>query len=356
MSVCSVIEGGDKVLKILDYKMNAIMAKSRALYGKRLTKEDYGKLVECKTLSEFVTYLKTHTSYGEILREISSYEPEIGLIEFLIKEKNYLQFTSLYHYEVTLGADFSDYFLIEEEVKQILLCLKNILLGSGRKYIIQVPDFYKKIFHFDIEALMNVSSLDELSVILSGTPYKKIIDNGIKNKASYIEFECAMYNYFCERECAIIKNKAVGTDEIMALLKEKFDLQFINNLYRLKKYFPENKVIISTITPGKMTAFSKKQIKDLISADDEKAVIELLKKTAYKKYAYDTERDIYPELAIEKIKYQKYKKMLRFSTNPNTVMFCFIFLMENEANNLIHIAEGIRYSMQSESIKALLYF
>ena len=47
-------------------------------------------------------------------------------------------------------------------------------------------------------------------------------------------------------------------------------------------------------------------------------------------------------------------KKLRFSTDPSVVLFCYIFLAENELTNLTHIIEGVRYHLPPEKIAPLL--
>ena len=46
---------------------NAVLAKSRAMYGRCLKEDDYRQLVECKTVSEVAAYLKSRTCYGKAL-------------------------------------------------------------------------------------------------------------------------------------------------------------------------------------------------------------------------------------------------------------------------------------------------
>ena len=46
---------------------NAVLALSRALYGKRLTEADYDALVNCKTLTEFTGVLKSKPEYEALL-------------------------------------------------------------------------------------------------------------------------------------------------------------------------------------------------------------------------------------------------------------------------------------------------
>ena len=41
----------------------AVLTKAKAKYGKRLKKDDYKHLLECDSISEIMTYLKTNTHY-----------------------------------------------------------------------------------------------------------------------------------------------------------------------------------------------------------------------------------------------------------------------------------------------------
>lgn len=343
-------------MKVLDYKLNAIMAKARAMYGQRLTGEDYENLIACTSMAELVTYLKTRTAYADAFRNLSAAQSEAGYIEFAIRKRAYNQFSNLCHYEMTLGEEFSNYFIVNEEVKQILSCIKSVLLDNSEKYIMNMPSFYERSLHFNVKALMSVRSLEQLSEILCGTPYRRIIDKGIKDGFSYIDYECEMVNYFNEYEYKLIKKNCKGKEkqQMMALLAEKADLQFTDKIYRLKKYFPSNKALISVITPSHLTEFSDKQIKAFINAEDEKEVLELLSRTAYRSYAREMQGSPHIEQAINQVRYKRNKSMLRFSTDPNVVMFCFMFLIENEVDNLVHIIEGIKYKTNPEDIKSML--
>ena len=43
---------------------NALLAKTRAMYARRLTPEQYGELLNCRTSGEVAAYLKDKTPYG----------------------------------------------------------------------------------------------------------------------------------------------------------------------------------------------------------------------------------------------------------------------------------------------------
>ena len=47
---------------------NAILAKARAMSGRRLTARNYQELLNCRDLPDLISYLKTRTSYSEALQ------------------------------------------------------------------------------------------------------------------------------------------------------------------------------------------------------------------------------------------------------------------------------------------------
>jgi V/A-type H+-transporting ATPase subunit C len=49
---------------------NAVMAKARGLYGKRLKAQDYETLLQKHSVAEIAGYLKNETYYGEALKEV----------------------------------------------------------------------------------------------------------------------------------------------------------------------------------------------------------------------------------------------------------------------------------------------
>ena len=44
---------------------NAVLAKARAMYGKRLTAQNYTDLLACRSVNEAAAYLKAHTAYAD---------------------------------------------------------------------------------------------------------------------------------------------------------------------------------------------------------------------------------------------------------------------------------------------------
>lgn len=80
---------------------NAILAKARTMYGRRLTDKDYEDLLACKTVPEVATYLKNETVYSEILSGLNENDVHRGQLETLLRKKIFYEKVSLAKFDMT---------------------------------------------------------------------------------------------------------------------------------------------------------------------------------------------------------------------------------------------------------------
>lgn len=347
---------GGTALNILQYKLNAIMAKSRAVYGKRLTGKDYESLVNCSSVAEITSYLRSSTAYAEVLENKASTDISAGHLEFLIRKFGAETFERLYRYEVAFGQELYNYFVKNVEIEIILSKIRGILLGNSEDIVVSGSKLSREINEIDMYKVAKAENMEELASALDGTPYKAVIRKCMRDPlCDFLDYESAFSNYFHEYEYELIKKCYGRNNDLLKLLSQKADTEFIDKAYRTKKFFnASSDRILRNTAPVHLTDFSQKQISGLINASDENAVLSVLERTKYKEYARKIREADYAEQAIAQLNYKKYKHLLRFSRDPNEVMFCFMFLSENEISNLIHIIEGVKYKMDAESIKELL--
>lgn len=343
-------------MNILQYKLNAIMAKSRAVYGKRLTGNDYESLLSCTCVSDITSYLRSTAAYSETLKNVPTTDISTGHLEFLVRKNKFEIFSRLSRYEMAFGQELYNYFVKSDEISCILFCIRNIILGKTYENAVSDTQRYTGKQDSHISSLTNVHSFEELIAALDGTPYRKIVEDCHKSGSDdYVDYECEFNNYFKEYEYQLVRKTCGAGSKLMKLLNTKADTEFINNLLRIKKFYSvSSDRILRSVTPVHLTNFTQKEIKALLGAQSVEDVLSVLKTTRYKDYAYEIENEDYAEQAIAKLNYKTYKYRLRFSGEPSEVLFCFMFLIENEVSNLIHIIEGVKYKMDSESIRNML--
>ena len=85
---------------------NAILAKSRAMYGRRLTERNYTELLNCHSVNEVANYLKNRTAYADIFEGTTTTDIHRGQLETMLKKRVFDQYASLCRYEMSIGQDF----------------------------------------------------------------------------------------------------------------------------------------------------------------------------------------------------------------------------------------------------------
>ena len=88
---------------------NAVLAKSRAMYGKSLKEDDYRQLIECKTVPEIASYLKTRTRYSKALTGMVENEIHRGQLEPLLRQDVYSDVYALSRYAAENGASVTSF-------------------------------------------------------------------------------------------------------------------------------------------------------------------------------------------------------------------------------------------------------
>ena len=341
----------------VSYSANAVLAKSRAMYGKRLKKEDYNGLLNCHSEAELVNYLKTHTYYSSAF-EAANTAITSQQIEELLRLSVLEKCEAICRYEISVGENFYQYFIIQTDIKQILTFIRLLIIGKPEKYLSSLPSFFNKHTQLDLYDLAKARSYKELLEALNGSPYKKIIEPyaaDYATKGVYIKIEADLNEYQREFLLNVVNNSSDKKDreQIHQIANYKFDMDTIINIYRLIRLEDADTDVIKEYINTDFTNFSQKELNMLIDAPLARDMLRLIPNTCYKKDFAKVEYD-YLEGAAQKMMYSKFVRGIRYYTSPTAVMFSYIFLLENEVQNIIHIVEGIKYNIPSEKINAFL--
>ena len=340
---------------------NAILAKARAMYGRRLTARNYQELLNCRDLPDLISYLKTRTSYSEALQAANPATTHRAQLETLLRLNLFEQYASLCRYEMNIGHDFYRYFIIRSEVQAITTRLQELHAPDGDVSIYTMGDFIKKHSCLNLNAMSMATSFKMLVLALEGTPYAKILqpfaddpDFALEN-SGLLELEAALDSFVNSQVEQIASTKLSGKskEEMLYLLRRQSDLRAIADIYRLKSVLRADRAFIKKRVSLSVSNMTPRQLDNLMDAQDAQDVIHRLVNTPYASEFYGASFD-YIEEGVRKIDYRWHLKKLRFSTNPSVVLFCYIFLAENELTNIVHIIEGVRYGLAPDDIATLL--
>ncbi len=332
------------------------MAKSRAIYGKRLRKQDYDNLLNCKNINELVSYLKTRTVYSATFETANS-EMSAFQVEELLRIDTLKDFQKISRYEISSGEDFYKYFIMKNDVQQILRFLHFLIIGRPEEYLKVMPPFLNEQTNVDLIKLAAASGFDEMLKVLKGTGYDaalKPFKPVYQNPESYVKMECSLNKILWKAEYDIVK-KYSGSQraEIEEILTYENDMENLVRIYRLKRLANTDKTVIRDYLNLYFTHFTDKDIELMLEKSTAREMLQQATESHYKKDFAQTDF-LTLEDFTQRVIYKKLHREIRYSTNPVAVMICYFFLKQNEVNNIIHIAEGIRSRISAEAIEQVL--
>lgn len=333
---------------------NAVLALSRAFYGKRLTAREYGDLLSCKSINEIASYLRTRTAYSKAFENVPATAFTASSLEAVAEKYSFDKFISICRYELAIGNEFYKYFIVKTEVEQILGCTLLMLGGSREEYLRNMGSFLDRHLSIDLYALGKANSLEEIAQALEKTRYEAIYKKCLASaERSYLTFELAFETFFEKYQDELIEKCFKGAEkkEMREIICRSFDKMFIEKQLRITQFYTESLSVSNLVIPSSvsMTLFTQKQVGSLLSATTKKEIYDVLSKSPYKNCvraeAAETEKQLYLDF------YRYCKKQIRFSSEPAVVMYCYLFLAENEVKNIVHIIEGVKYNIAQEEIK-----
>ncbi|MCQ4022880.1 MULTISPECIES: V-type ATPase subunit [unclassified Ruminococcus] len=341
------------------YAANAIIAKARCKYGRRLKEKDYQTLLACSSVGEVMSYLKTHTSYSSLLNNMNERDVHRGQLEAVLKQQLIHDYASVSHYEIATGESFSQFLINRAEVEQLSHFV--MLLGSGNteRYVFDLPLQFSAHTKIDLQAMAKARNYSEFLAAVEKTRYKKLLEpfrptnNGELNVPA---IENALYSDLYNRLFEIINNHTKGEEKrgLTELFTTHIDLMNFVRVLRLQKYYHlEPEEIRAQLLPhGSIREAVLRQMceatspKELFAAAAQSSIG---KRIAKMEYSYAGEIDRRGDFSYA-------KRQIRFSTVPTVVMMSYFSLVQTELTNIINIIEGVRYKVDPDTIKKLLIY
>lgn len=336
---------------------NAILSKARAMYGRRLTEENYKDLLACQSVGEIASYLKNRTAYKKALAGINENAIHRGQLEAKLKQKLFEDYASLCRYEISVGEHFAKYLITRSEVEQILHSIMLLEAGKPEEYLFSMPMYLNRHTHINLDALSQIKNFDDLLDALDHTQYRKLLESfkpvaGIP--LNYTGIENTLYTYLFSSIFEVIDKYTHGetAKQLREIFTSYIDLVNYARIIRLKvSYDAGTDFIRSSLLP--FGTVNPRIINEMIEAETEGQVTEIMSKTSIGKRFLKIEHTYVDEIP-NKINYFTCRHDIRFSTHPSVVMMSYTFLTQCEITDIITIVEGVRYKLPPEEIAKLL--
>ena len=332
---------------------NAVIAKAKSKYGKRLSAKDYSAMAKSETVAEIVRYLKTYTDYRRYLTRVGS-DIHRGKLELVLRENTFENFLSLCRYS-RASSPVIAYIIRRTEINELIKYLTLLAGGKPVEYIFSLPLYFNEHTDLPLDKLSGAHSYPSLLELLGDHPYRKCLEKHIPADntgidLAAIEDELEIYSLGkLYKSISELKNKAERS-ELTALFDILCDYNNYTRIMRLKRYYNlSNEKVREHLLP--FGTLSGRRLDAIMAKGSYEEIREALAETPVGRRAQNI--DIDSEMAV-KGRYDKCRHELYFSTEPEVVLLAYYILSETELRNIITVIEGVRYSMQPQSIIAML--
>ena len=338
---------------------NAMAAKTKAMYAKRLTKNDYAILLQKKSVAEVASYLKNETYYASVLEGVNEKALHRGQLEVLIRKDIILRFSRILRYSTSKDDAIYQTIIVDSEVNTILSQIRSQIYDDFSAGLDGLPMTIQGGFCFDVKAVINARTYEDLCLALEGTVYHDILIKYHPTDVEELDFvglEQELQRYKFEETIKVMDKHVKGKarKDVYEILYTSAELENIAKIYRLKKYFkaPAEK-IKELITPVYLK-FTKDEIDYMIDNVSPDHIFERIKATNYRKYLDDN--FIFFEHSTRSINYNLNKRNIMYSSDADVVLLIYKALMDTEVQNIIDIIEGIRYRIAPDQINKILIY
>lgn len=345
---------------MLSMSSGAILSKTRAMFGRRLTLENYTTLSQKRTVPEAAAYLATLPAYKDFLEGRNGNDIHRRELEAVLRHLHFGNFTALCRYELSIGEKMSEYILLSAEIELITEALSRVLSPAIEEVAtITASPFLDKRLKLDLYALGRAQTYDELLYALRDSVFLPVLKRlGWHPTGELVIYENALLSEYYRLIFELLDMSLGGAagDTLKDIFTAKIDLENLVRVIRLKDYYssasPEY-IRTSLISAGNIV---KENAVRLADCEDSGAVLaEAGRMKAFRGKLTELERCYRIDELTDRYLLKRCRHEIYFSPHPAVVMISYLHISEIEVANVIKVIEGVRYGLPpSEIMKYLI--
>ncbi|MDR1754709.1 MAG: V-type ATPase subunit [Eubacterium sp.] len=339
----------------MDYeKQYALAAKSRAIYGSRITSYEYLELSRKQSVGQVVAELKKTARYKNAMRQISESRAHRGQIELIVEKTVFDIYLRLFRFMAEDANGFGGFLIRKKEIEVILNTAMLINSGDIDRIIACLPLYLSGYLSFDLTAFAGIKNYDDLLKILKDTKYQRHLKALADTRNQDFNLDGFAVNIYGEHYYSLLKliesrYKGELKKKLRDIIVREITLLNWSSAYRMKTMFnTQNDEIIKLLIPGGKRGEISEMIYDV---NPENTMTKYLRSKLLKD---NNEIGESKDMLIRKASYRYFKKELTTSGYGIIVMYSLIRLLEFEQQNITTVIEGVRYSLPSYEIEKMI--
>lgn len=330
------------------FSYSGIATKTRAMSGKLLTKEDFSVLADMSSVRDAVDYLRQHTAYREVLKDIPEERLHRGEIERRLIRSLYHDFSKIYKFCNLKQRSVLELYFCKYEIQVLKGALRKIFNPQSERILLgREEETFQCFSHIDMEKLSQASSIWDFLEALKRTPYYEVLYQvSMREKKGLFDYEMVLDMFYFSNIWKKKEKLLKGKDrELMTrVYGSQIDMLNMMWIYRAKHYYKMPPAMIYTLVIPISYKLKKQQLQDMAEAENEKKLSEAIKSTWYGKKQKDlSEMDL--ERLYRQFLWQLYEGEQRKNPYSMTSVTSYLYDKEQEIDQLTTILECVRYGL-----------
>lgn len=341
--------------KLLKY--SGITTKVRAMKSRLLSIDDYQKLSNSETTTEFTAFLKKHPGYSEFFSNLDEQRLHRGEIERVLNDTIYFDYAKIYRFaSIEQRKELNIYFSYFE-IKLLKTCLQCVFHKESPIVIPHNKTFIGNHSNIKVEALAESKSMDEFIANLKNTEYYSLfLKLQTTNHHTLFDYQMQLDIYYFQKVWKQIKKHVKGSDSkiLNNILGKEIDLLNLLWIYRSKKYYNISASNIYSYIIPVSHRLSKSDLNRLVEANSTEELIKVFESTFYHKAYQDLEDISFEELYFKILKKVYKANKMKYPSSIAPIIY-YLFLKTRELDRLTSVLECIRYNLDpNETMKYVL--
>ncbi|MBQ3378714.1 MAG: V-type ATPase subunit [Clostridia bacterium] len=337
-------------------KYGGLLGKAAGVYAKRITSEQFAEMKQKTSAEEIVAQLKSHKGYSDVLSEFSERGFDREALERKLSMTIEQDFGMLYRYTTQSDADLLKYFVIQNDVEQILKYVRLLQAKKTETYSYEPTSFITHLSRLEFSKFKTSQTLDEFIESLSQTPYYSImLPYKTKEGFDYTHLEGALMTFLFKKFLKLIEgHKDPGVrKELSKFVKTFIDMKNFTNVLRCLYVGQDRQSIYGYLLPFSSDTAAKQLVNSMINAHSYDEGLALLMDSPYKKY-FDTGADEgskFIESYYLEYEYKFAKKTITSLTPSVALVVAYLVYKDLEVKNIIHLIEAKSYDLTTEEME-----
>lgn len=334
---------------------NAINSKIHTRKKTLLRRDDWNKVLDFATVTQFTEFLKKRYGYSVHLENNKIEDIHRGELEIILQRYVVSEIEKLLHYFSGPYKDFMKTLLLQYDIYDLQVILRAI---AREESIVNIQRHFvhsQEHTTLSYNKLLGSQTVSQFVEGLKGSLFYEDLKTMTQEDVVTREFHMEMKLYLIYYKALMKKAKKLSANDyeiVKQMIGLKIDCLNIQWIYRAMKYYDISKeeIMVYSLPGGNISYNSLKKLVYAKSLTE----FENLAQKHLKGNVFDKRGDIFLERNIDTIIFQTIHKVN--DENSIALPLRYIYVLEIETRDLIAVTEGIRYGLDKEEIKNYLVY